>query len=98
MEQLKAKLAPRVVEEYVISTEKHGAGGEHKHVYLKLDERCDILDNRRLDLEDEDGKVCHGNYQSCRSYRNVVGYIVKDGMGNVATNKRLDDLGREVDG
>ena len=96
LELLKEKLRPRVIDEFVIATEEHGAGGEHVHVYVQLDKNCDIENKSRLDLEDKDGKRCHGNYQSCRSYRNVVGYIIKDGLAKVFTNKKLDEFGREL--
>lgn len=81
-----------------MSKEKHKDGGEHLHIYIKLDARIDIMDKKRLDIEDGQGKKVHGNYQSCRSYRNVIGYIVKDGMANVYTNKELDEKGREING
>lgn len=96
--QLKEKLMPRRVESYVIADEDHKDGSKHIHVYVELDNRCDIRDSRRLDLKDREGVEKHGNYQSCRCYRNVVGYIVKHGLSRVLTNKNLDDNGRELDG
>jgi Geminivirus Rep catalytic domain len=98
LEQIKEKVLPRRIEEYVISTEKHSTGTEHLHVYVKLDKASDIENKNRLDLETEgkEGKEKkHGNYQSCRSYNNVVNYIIKGGRENVLTNMDLDDLGRE---
>ena len=99
LEQLKEKILPRRIEKYVISTEKHRTGAEHLHVYLNLDKSSDIEDKERLDLEIEgnDGaEKKHGNYQSCRSYKNVVNYIIKGGREDVLTNMNLDDLGREI--
>lgn len=98
LEQLKEKIMPRRIEKYVISTEKHSTGEEHLHVYLELDKKSNIENKNRLDLEIEgkEGKEKkHGNYQSCRSYNNVVNYIIKGGKENVLTNMDLDDLGRE---
>ena len=99
LEQLREKILPRRIEKYVISTEKHKTGEEHLHVYLNLDKACDIEDRERLDLEMEgkDGaEKKHGNYLSCRSYKNVVNYIIKGGREDVLTNMDLDDLGREI--
>lgn len=95
LEQLKEKILPRRIEKYVISTEKHSIGDEHLHVYLELDKVCDIESKNRLDLEIEGKENKHGNYQSCRSYNNVINYIIKGGKENVLTNMDLDDLGRE---
>ncbi len=99
LEQLKEKILPRRIEKYVISTEKHTTGEEHVHVYLELDKKSNIENKNRLDLEIEgkEGKEKkHGNYQSCRSYNNVVNYIIKEGKTKVLTNKDLDDLGRDI--
>lgn len=94
LEQLRRSLIPREIKNYVISTEDHKSEkGEHLHVYLELDKRCDILDKHRLDLE-WDGKKIHGNYQSCRSYNSVIRYVIKEGLEKVLTNMELDDMGR----
>lgn len=95
LEQLKQKTKPRIIEKYVISTEKHETGEEHVHVYLGLEKKINIEDKNRLDLEKGEEKR-HGNYQSCRSYNNVINYIIKEGKTNVLTNMELDDLGREI--
>lgn len=100
LEQLKEKLLPRRIEKYVISTEKHKTGDQHLHVYVELDKKSNIENKNRLDLEveveEEEREKKHGNYQSCRSYNNVVNYIIKEGKENVLTNMDLDDLGREI--
>ena len=97
LEQLKEKLLPRYILEYVISSEKHKDESNHIHVYLKLDGRCNICSKKRLDIRDENGEIVHGNYQSCRSFNNVISYVIKDGLENVLTNKDLDKRGREID-
>jgi hypothetical protein len=88
LEQLKIKLRPRLIEKYVLSTEEHQDGSKHVHVYLGLDKRCDITDARRLDINVEGGEA-HGNYQSCRSFKNVIDYVVKEGVSEVLTNMDL---------
>lgn len=96
--QLRERLRPRLIDKYVISEEEHEDGSKHIHAYLELDKRCDIRAKERLDIRDEKGEERHGNYQSCRSYMNVIGYVVKEGLKKVLTNKKLDELGREIDG
>lgn len=93
LEELKKKLEPRKVENYVLATEKHHTGEDHVHVYFKLDKECDITAPGRLDLGEGEGAV-HGNYQSCRSWNGVLRYVLKGGMKNVLTNMNLTEDGR----
>ena len=95
LEQLKEKLEPRKVIKYILSTENHKDSGKHLHVYCELDYRCNIASKSRLDILDEDNKPVHGNYQSCRSYKAVIGYVLKEGKDQALTNMDLDDNGRE---
>jgi hypothetical protein len=97
LEQLREKLKPRKVVEYAISTEKHEKEGEHVHVYIKLDKRCDIRDSKRLDLEVE-GEKRHGRYETCKSKKNVVKYVVKGGLEGIKTNIGLKKIGMETEG
>jgi len=97
LEQLKRVLLPRIIENYVISTEKHSTGEDHVHVYLKLDNKCDISDRTKLDLVTEENEKKHGNYQTCRSYNKVINYVIKEDIKeNVLTNMNLDEMGREL--
>jgi hypothetical protein len=94
LKQLRNKLEPRKIMKYVISTETHKEKGKHIHVYIELDNLCDIEARNRLDLMDNEGNIKHGNYQTCRSYNAVISYVVKEGKEQVLTNMDLDDNGR----
>lgn len=64
----------RKIEKYLICQEKHQDGYPHLHAYLKLDKSMEIT---RPDFWDIAG--FHGNYASCRSPKNVICYVKKDG-------------------
>lgn len=57
--------------------ERHRNGDRHIHVYWKLGVRGNWRDSRFADLI-HNGEVYHGNYQGCRSSKNVLRYCTKD--------------------
>lgn len=68
--------------EYVVANEKHEDGNKHLHAYVKylngvLPSKLNLFDFNK-----------HGNYQPCRSCKNVVQYCIKD--GDFVTNINLD--------
>jgi hypothetical protein len=65
------------VKDYLIARELHLAGNYHLHVFLRLEKKVRWTSNF-FDVLFE-GKVIHGNYQTCRNWRDVVGYIMKGG-------------------
>lgn len=66
---------------YLVAHELHANGDHHLHCYLSLDEPIRTRDPRFADLPGP----FHGNYQGCRSPRNVLKYCTKeeDYCGNV---------------
>lgn len=60
--------------EYVIARELHKNGHPHLHVYLRLEGAMRSTDSRFADLPGG----YHGNYQGCRSAKNVIRYCTKD--------------------
>lgn len=69
------------IEEYIIARELHKNGNYHLHVYLKLSGPYRTSDSRALDLP----QGYHGNYQGCRSSKNVIKYCTKaeDYLSNI---------------
>lgn len=61
------------IKSYVIASELHANGDPHLHVYLELPEAYRTRDPRFADLQG-----FHGNYQGCRSSKNVLRYCTKD--------------------
>lgn len=56
----------------LVAHELHQDGSDHYHCYLKFDGVCYV---GKADHYDVDGH--HGNYQGCRSYKNVLQYCTK---------------------
>jgi len=69
------------LEKYIVAQENHKDGNKHIHAYILLpnESKPDIRDPRFLDF---DG--FHPNFTGCRSWKNVVKYVTKD--GNYLTN------------
>lgn len=76
--------------EYIIAQEEHRNGDLHIHMYLSLKESFRTRDPNSLDLL-SNGSRFHGNYQGCRSERNVIKYCSKeeDYISNFDLNARL---------
>lgn len=71
-EALTALIAKFNIKHYLIATEKHKTGDLHLHVYLELNESYRTRDKLFADLG-----PYHGNYQGCRSAKNVLQYCSK---------------------
>lgn len=69
---LQERLSEYVIDKYVIAHEHHANGDDHLHCYFKLIEPFRTRDAKALDLRE-----FHGNYQGCRSAKNVVKYCTK---------------------
>lgn len=81
-------LASKVsIKEYVIAEEKHQNGDDHLHVYLLLEDTLSTSNPNYLDIGG-----FHGNYQSCRSEKNVVKYCTKaeNFISNFDVSERVD--------
>lgn len=65
------------VTHYVVAHELHKNGDHHLHVYLELGTPLRTRDPKYLDLQ-LNGFTYHGNYQGCRSPRNVLKYCTKE--------------------
>lgn len=64
---------------YIIAHELHKNGDDHIHAYLKFSEPVRTKSSSFADLVHPDTQqVYHGNYQGCRSAKNVVKYVTKD--------------------
>lgn len=63
-------------EKLVVAHELHQNGHSHLHCYMKLKEAIVTKDPHFYDLISEDGNW-HGNYQGCRSVKNVLKYCTK---------------------
>lgn len=76
--------------EYIIASERHANGDLHLHIYLKLNDTFRSRDSRFADLFYEN-VLYHGNYQGCRSEKNVIKYCTKeeDYLSNFDINDRL---------
>lgn len=57
---------------YIIAHELHENGDDHLHVYLEFDEAIRTRNPKFADL-----RGFHGNYQGCRSMKNVIKYVSK---------------------
>jgi len=75
------------IEEYIIAEELHQNGNKHLHVFLKLSTSFRTRDQRFFDLNG-----FHGNYQGCRSEKNVIKYCSKeeDYISNFDLNERIN--------
>ncbi|QDJ95237.1 replication-associated protein [Capybara virus 15_cap1_294] len=69
---LQHKLAAYSIDKYIVAHELHANGDDHLHCYFKLNEPYRTRDPKDLDLRE-----FHGNYQGCRSAKNVVKYCSK---------------------
>lgn len=67
------------LDKYIVAQEKHKDGNNHIHAYLLLKKKINIRDPRYFDIDDFHPKV-----EGCRSWKNVVKYVTKD--GNYITN------------
>lgn len=93
------------LQEYVICQEKHKDGSPHLHAFLKLKTKR-RFNPRMFDLNDL-GENYHGEYQPAKSFKAVVGYVIKDKnyVSNFDVQKYLakkgkltkEDLLKEVD-
>lgn len=63
------------IDTYVIAQEKHQDGNFHLHVYLKTEKKPHMNSAERF----FDYKGFHPKVEGCRSWKNVVKYVVKDG-------------------
>lgn len=63
------------IKEYVICEEKHQDGSPHLHAFIKLKGRKRFRGDL-FNLKDCD-KEYHGDYQKAKSFRAVVGYVIK---------------------
>lgn len=68
---------------YLIASELHEDGGKHLHAYLKFEKGILKTKFKIFDFLDY-----HGNYQPCRSCKNVIKYCKKD--GNYICNFDID--------
>jgi len=83
-------ILPDSILEYIIAQEKHANGNYHIHVYLSLSTGYRTRNPGSLDLL-SNGNRYHGNYQGCRSEKNVIKYCSKeeDYISNFDLNSRL---------
>lgn len=90
-EQLIAKFSPT---RYLVAHELHSNGDDHIHAYLELSESFRTRDSRFADISG-----FHGNYQGCRSSKNVLKYCSKkdDYVGNIDVASELKGSTRAAD-
>lgn len=69
---LLVKLADKIPVKWLIAHELHADGSPHRHCYLQLTLKVNYRDAKCLDL-----LSFHGNYQGCRSNRDVLKYCSK---------------------
>ena len=69
---LQARLSEFTIDKYIVAHEHHANGDDHLHCYFKLVEPFRTRDSKALDLNG-----FHGNYQGCRSAKNVIKYCTK---------------------
>jgi len=75
------------IEDYVVAHELHESGDSHIHCYLKLDKSsvCRFRDSHFADIGGY-----HGNYQGCRSPKNVIKYCTK--AEDYISNLNINDI------
>lgn len=61
LSQLKEKVSPIEVHEYIIAVETHKDGQPHVHCYLELSKKTNYKNANKLDLSSNDISY-HGNY------------------------------------
>ena len=79
-----------LIKDYLIAHELHADGGSHYHVYLALNETLDVTRSSFFDIY-FNSLVIHGKYESIRSSKAVLDYVLKG--GDYLTNidlKKLD--------
>lgn len=62
---------------WIMAHEKHANGDDHLHAYFLLDKKLDTRNPNYLDLT-KGIETWHGNYQGCRSNKNVIKYCSKE--------------------
>lgn len=62
------------LDKYIIAQELHKDGNKHIHCYLLLKKKVDIRDERFFDY-----KEFHPKVEGCRSWKNVIKYVTKEG-------------------
>lgn len=67
-----------IIEQILVAQELHKNGMSHLHVYVKLKGPYRSSDPNFADLKSADGRIYHGNYQGCRSSKNVIKYCTKE--------------------
>lgn len=89
---------------YIIAHELHANGDDHIHCYLELDTSFRTRSANFADLVYQ-GRTYHGNYQGCRSTKNVIKYCTKAedylsnmDISNIGKSSRADDFRRLIDG
>lgn len=70
---LRIKLDQYDIDKYIVAHEHHANGDDHLHCYFKLNNPYRTRDPKDLDL-----LQFHGNYQGCRSAKNVIKYCSKE--------------------
>lgn len=78
-----------VIDKYIIAQENHKDGNKHIHAYILLSKKINIRDARYFDI-----KEFHPKVEGCRSWKNVVKYVTKD--GNYISNYDSDVLKRLI--
>lgn len=63
----------------VVCREQHEDGHPHLHVLVHLERRCNLHSPTCLDVQDDHGRIFHGNYQPVRQPREAMRYVEKDG-------------------
>lgn len=66
------------IEEMLVAEELHQNGVPHFHAYIALKETLRTRSKSFADLVRPDGTNKHGNYQGCRSAKNVLKYCTKE--------------------
>lgn len=81
LRQLTLRVADYNLQQYIVAHELHANGDHHLHCYLSLERPFRSKDPRCFDLHCVDLNsnefTYHGNYQGCRSAKNVLKYCSK---------------------
>lgn len=97
---LEELLRPKKIIQYVVAHELHLNGDDHLHCYIKLEKVVETQNEKYFDLPktlvaaDGDNSntslFWHGNYQGCRSMKNVLKYCTK--KEDYISNFDVDDV------
>lgn len=81
------------IDKYIIAREKHVDGNNHLHVYLLLEKKINIRNERAFDIDKH-----HPNVQGVRSWKNVIKYVTKEGnyISNYENKVLLDIIENEM--